>query len=737
MCKQIQRGDEIVEVDGKAADADNLRKLLIGSDIPGSLMTLKIKRGGQHKKVTLKRASIKQLADQRRIFQLFTESKDIALKHNTPNGKVMDQIIELWNNMTEAAYDHEEEMVRAVENMQADADSAVRMLRSRLEKLHTIILMAEQGEHEIAENQVDLLSQLAREKLAAGMLRKKLMTAQQEAAEATARHAPCEEAIRALEQELVERERQLKKLQRQLEEAENAAAEMRGKQGDLEGDLSRALQDVAARDARITALQDELAARDATIEALRRKIEQLSGELAADERKLEHDRQLISKLEGEVNADEAMLADDKVELARKSAQLEQLRQQLADAEDLAQSLREMHAPCAGVREALEQRLADREEQLAAAAASKAALEAELIDLKERHAPCDALVADLRKQMAALEEGIQARDRDLADLGWRLHQSEADLAALQQRLAERDERIAALEAQLAAALTQLAEKEAELGEAKRQGESRGDELGMLKRRLAALQMQHAPCNKMIAALRQQIEDTLHAVQQDDVLFAKTRTHAKQLHQDLQERRVKLGSSARNRSPGKPLPLPLPGAEGDGDGARGEAGAGVREVEVEEGADSREAGVAKSSEDVTSKLASKRFRAAAVAANVAMLLARPPPSQEAAADTYTTTGDDKSLGALKLGSRTSSKGSSSSKGSFVANAAFGASFMGGLFASADHDADGELDFGEFAEMTCNHGLDHDDLVDIFQVFCLDVNVHRDKQTMSMRSHRDISM
>jgi hypothetical protein len=49
----------------------------------------------------MKSACTKELADRRRLFQLFTESKDIALKHNTANGKIMDQIIDLWTKMTE------------------------------------------------------------------------------------------------------------------------------------------------------------------------------------------------------------------------------------------------------------------------------------------------------------------------------------------------------------------------------------------------------------------------------------------------------------------------------------------------------------------------------------------------------------------------------------------------------------------------------------------------------------
>lgn len=71
------------------------------------------------------------MADQRRLFQLFTESKDIALKHKTGNGKVMDQIIELWTRMTEAAYEHDEHVISNVRGLQHDADQAVQALREQ------------------------------------------------------------------------------------------------------------------------------------------------------------------------------------------------------------------------------------------------------------------------------------------------------------------------------------------------------------------------------------------------------------------------------------------------------------------------------------------------------------------------------------------------------------------------------------------------------------------------------
>ena len=76
LSKQFQKGDRVVQVDGEKVDehGTNLTKMLIGSDIPGSLVKVYFQRGNaQRKDVTLKRACTTELADRRRMFQLFTQ----------------------------------------------------------------------------------------------------------------------------------------------------------------------------------------------------------------------------------------------------------------------------------------------------------------------------------------------------------------------------------------------------------------------------------------------------------------------------------------------------------------------------------------------------------------------------------------------------------------------------------------------------------------------------------------
>jgi len=76
LSKQFQKGDRVVQVDDKVVDehGTNLTRMLIGSDIPGSLVKVYYQRGNaQRQEVTLKRACTTELADRRRMFQLFTQ----------------------------------------------------------------------------------------------------------------------------------------------------------------------------------------------------------------------------------------------------------------------------------------------------------------------------------------------------------------------------------------------------------------------------------------------------------------------------------------------------------------------------------------------------------------------------------------------------------------------------------------------------------------------------------------
>lgn len=121
MSKKIMKGDRVVkiddvEVDDKGHDAEGNRaaKIILGSDVPGSLVNITFKRPSVRAdfSVTLVRACTSELADQRKMFQYFTQIKDMALSlqkdadksndaHATKILSVVDETIDLWTKMLE------------------------------------------------------------------------------------------------------------------------------------------------------------------------------------------------------------------------------------------------------------------------------------------------------------------------------------------------------------------------------------------------------------------------------------------------------------------------------------------------------------------------------------------------------------------------------------------------------------------------------------------------------------
>lgn len=95
---KIFKGDKVVEVDSVSATNSNVIDLLIGDDTPGTIVNVKVAReGGSFGviiEVPLKRACTADLADKKRLFELFTKIKDIAThKADSETGALVDDAI--------------------------------------------------------------------------------------------------------------------------------------------------------------------------------------------------------------------------------------------------------------------------------------------------------------------------------------------------------------------------------------------------------------------------------------------------------------------------------------------------------------------------------------------------------------------------------------------------------------------------------------------------------------------
>jgi hypothetical protein len=118
---KVQRGDFIVEVDGKSVSGSTVLSAIIGEDIPGSYLTLTLKRDGNMVYVTLKRIPTADVADKRRMFDLFTLLKDRAKKDQDWDAvKYVEETLLLWEKMTSADQIHDDQIVENVKSMQTD-----------------------------------------------------------------------------------------------------------------------------------------------------------------------------------------------------------------------------------------------------------------------------------------------------------------------------------------------------------------------------------------------------------------------------------------------------------------------------------------------------------------------------------------------------------------------------------------------------------------------------------------
>ena len=128
--RQLDRGDLVVEIDGRPVDKDSLSQMLVGKDVAGTPVAITVKKGGKtgaKKTVTLLRMPSEAIADRRRLFELFTTMKARA---TLPRGRetvegMIDNAIELWTRMTVADSDRDARTRSKVAGMQERAQGFV------------------------------------------------------------------------------------------------------------------------------------------------------------------------------------------------------------------------------------------------------------------------------------------------------------------------------------------------------------------------------------------------------------------------------------------------------------------------------------------------------------------------------------------------------------------------------------------------------------------------------------
>ena len=132
-CQKLDRGDELLCVDGTDVDDSNRNRLLIGKDVPGSSVTLTVqKASGERRDVVVSRMKSEAIADKRRIFELFTTILDIVGSYDESQATIVEEMINLWTRMMLADAEHDKKIENNVKACVKRASEKCRQLKDGL-----------------------------------------------------------------------------------------------------------------------------------------------------------------------------------------------------------------------------------------------------------------------------------------------------------------------------------------------------------------------------------------------------------------------------------------------------------------------------------------------------------------------------------------------------------------------------------------------------------------------------
>ena len=444
MSHKFKRGDRVLKIDGEDVDESGagLTKMLIGSDVPGTDVTVTVKREGDNVfDVTLTRATTLELADKKKMFQLFAQIKDLAHQREDkgPNDSqnaddsiasssdvggstarilpLVDAAVDLWTRMFEAVVTHDEMIAANVSGLMRAVDEDVCALDTQLQSLRDNARSAVTGAATLAEHH----------------------------AASVAEGVDKEKRIALLEEGLREQQQQQAQMKadasRQLVELREEAQALRVKKDLL---LAQLEKDLLATTGSLETATHALDAEKRAHASLRAEHEARASVMARLEAEAKHMSQRFSALQQE---HEALKAEHLLLTAAHSTCegiVAQLRAQLAELEgrndELQRSHSEMskaHSSCAPKIAVLETELAEVRSKLAATVREQAALHREHTALTAQYASCEAARSSLATHEQELDGIISAKNEEISALQTQQHQSEiaanAQIFALQREV----------------------------------------------------------------------------------------------------------------------------------------------------------------------------------------------------------------------------------------------------------------------------------------------------------------
>jgi len=414
--KQVFKGDKIVSVDSVPVTGGDIIPKLMGSDAPGSVVTIGLQRKDSKSvdQVKLRRMDNTQIADKRQLFDLFTKLLDKSVKNRDKDSEnYTSEALDLWTAEMLEEHEHDQRCLENLHSMQREADAW-------LEELLQILMCSEQGE--IKRAPPPQIQRAAAPPAAPLISKEDLEKLQQE-------NEDLKKKLAAIQQDIENLRPKLSQLQQELQGANSAldacAAAANRKDAEIE-DLKK----------RLAELEQLLAAQSAAADEL----EKLRAKLASIQSELKVATDALNAATAGMLAKDAEIKDLKKRLAALEQELKAARDAMNDSAGMKEDeLEKLLAKLAALQSELKTAL----DALAAASTGILAKDAEIEDLKKRLAALqmelkaarDALQSELKTAqdaLAAASKGILAKDAEIEDLKKRL-------AALQKELQDaRDE-----------------------------------------------------------------------------------------------------------------------------------------------------------------------------------------------------------------------------------------------------------------------------------------------------------
>jgi len=474
-CGHVQKGDRILKVDGQAVDGNNVDTMLLGNDVPGSLVKLIVAKGdtGAEEEVVIHRMATAKIADKRRMFELFSEIKDSYLKHKNDGGglfggmksivptgsdigTLVDEALHLWTQIQMKEVAHQNERVTNVSKLQASSSELLNQMRETLLRLHSwhdrdLAFYADQDkrhseekkaavekEEELSHKVIELERLLAESRQQADEQARQLTlaaserdTALADAAASKASLAKEHDARAMAEHERDELAALLAKLREQLKSMTDKLHDLEAERDSLKRENAKLKDELAKANERVATLEGQLDALKAKLKAaLLSGAQELEDALSALRAKLKATQDALHDAEEarDVATANATAATKRVAQAEQglvaaTAELEDLRKLVATLRvQIAAKTAEAEA-ATSERDRAKAELVVTASRLAKESAEKAIWGQERDVAVREHHPCADIIADLKRKLAEPAPALVAAPLRRAGVGMLLHKDE--------------------------------------------------------------------------------------------------------------------------------------------------------------------------------------------------------------------------------------------------------------------------------------------------------------------------